>query len=190
MAAATTTATSATTPSLPTPRSKPKFLRFTNTNRIKFRLRRSYRALAGQVESPSGTERPVDDEDTIRRLQNGPDVRGVALEGEKGRIVDFTPGAVDAIAESFGEWVVENLRLDGYGGEVRVSMGRDPRVSGPRLSTAVFGGLVRAGCKVFDMGLATTPACFMSTVLHQFDYDASIMVGQLSSFFLSCKMGC
>lgn len=35
----------------------------------------------------------MDDEemDKIRRLQNGSDVRGVALEGEKGRAVDLTP---------------------------------------------------------------------------------------------------
>eukprot|EP00262_Sarcandra_glabra_P005466 TRINITY_DN1709_c0_g1_i1.p1 TRINITY_DN1709_c0_g1~~TRINITY_DN1709_c0_g1_i1.p1 ORF type:complete len:188 (-),score=6.91 TRINITY_DN1709_c0_g1_i1:276-839(-) len=110
----------------------------------------------------------------IRRLQNGSDVRGVALEGEKGRKVDLTPQVVQAIAESFGEWVVESL--DGAREDrVRVSLGRDPRVSGPSLSTAVFAGLALAGCEVFDMDLATTPACFMSTLLPPFAYDASIM---------------
>jgi phosphomannomutase len=115
----------------------------------------------------------------IRRLQNGPDVRGVALEGEKGRPVDLTPLAVEVIGESFGEW----LREKGEGEEdgqrqqqLRVSVGRDPRLSGSRLSAVLFAGLARAGCAVFDMGLATTPACFMSTILPRFDYDASIMV--------------
>ncbi|KAJ6838724.1 uncharacterized protein M6B38_318875 [Iris pallida] len=169
--------TCATCPSLPTRcRSSSASIQLTGTTRIKFRSRRTYRALAGQAEPVSSTERPTEDGDTIRRLQNGPDVRGVALEGEEGRIVDFTPQAVEAIAESFGEWVVESLRGEAQGGGVRVSVGRDPRVSGPRLSTAVYGGLARAGCKVFDMGLATTPACFMSTVLRPFDYDASIMM--------------
>lgn len=121
----------------------------------------------------------VDDEiDKIRRLQNGSDVRGVALEGEKGREVDLTPPAVDAIAESFGEWVIKGLESENGGPveDVRVSLGRDPRISGSALSVAVFAGLSRAGCMVFDMGLATTPACFMSTVLDPFSYDASIMV--------------
>ncbi|XP_022155354.1 uncharacterized protein LOC111022497 [Momordica charantia] len=111
----------------------------------------------------------------IRRLQNGSDVRGVAVEGEKGREVDLTPAAVEAIVESFGEWVVEGesgRRVE----RVRVSLGRDPRISGGCLSSAVFAGLSRAGCLVFDMGLATTPACFMSTVLPPFSYDASIMM--------------
>lgn len=121
----------------------------------------------------------VDEElDKIRRLQNGSDVRGVALEGEKGRTVDLTPPAVEAISESFGEWVINGLEKEkGYPVEnVSVSLGRDPRVTGSKLSVAVFAGLSRAGCMVFDMGLATTPACFMSTLLPPFVYDASIMM--------------
>lgn len=120
--------------------------------------------------------------DRIRRLQNGSDIRGVAVEGEKGRPVDLTPPAVEAIAESFGEWVRDGLEREGgaTAAEVRVSLGRDPRISGSVLSVAVFAGLSRAGCVGFDMGLATTPACFMSTVLPPFSFDASIMVLSLS----------
>ncbi|KAJ6351031.1 hypothetical protein OIU78_007038 [Salix suchowensis] len=50
--------------------------------------------------------------DKIRRLQNGSDVRGVAMEGEKGRTVDLSPPAVEAIAESFGEWVINGLEKE------------------------------------------------------------------------------
>lgn len=121
------------------------------------------------------------DEDRIQRLQNGTDVRGVALEGEKGRRVDLTPPVAEAIGESFGEWLKERLLRESRPekAKVRVSVGRDPRISGPKLSSAVFAGLARAGCVVFDMGLATTPACFMSTVLPPFAYDASIMVREI-----------
>ncbi|KAK9676323.1 hypothetical protein RND81_11G069000 [Saponaria officinalis] len=123
----------------------------------------------------------VNDEEIekIKRLQNGSDVRGVALEGEKGRTVDLTPPAVEAIAESFGEWLKEKLKDENVGDgkeEATVSLGRDPRISGPVLSAAVFAGLSRAGCVIYDMGLATTPACFMSTILPSFDYDGSIMM--------------
>lgn len=116
----------------------------------------------------------------IKRLQNGSDIRGVALEGEKGRAVDLTPQAVHAIAESFGDWVIDGLGRTGEshsGALARISVGRDPRISGPTLSVAVFAGLGLAGCSVFDMGLATTPACYMSTLLTSFAYNASIMVG-------------
>ncbi|KAJ0726177.1 putative phosphotransferase (phosphomutase) [Helianthus annuus] len=114
----------------------------------------------------------------IKRLQNGSDVRGVAVEGEPGRKVNLTPPAVEAIAESFGEWVIDGLvKEKGRPSEdVRVSLGRDPRISGGLLSVAIFSGLGRAGCITYDMGLATTPACFMSTVLPPFSYDASIMM--------------
>ncbi|GKV38619.1 hypothetical protein SLEP1_g46508 [Rubroshorea leprosula] len=127
----------------------------------------------------NSNELVIDEEmERIRRLQNGPDVRGVALDGEKGRTVELTPPAVEAIAESFGEWLISVLEKErGNPVEVvRVSLGKDPRISGATLSLAVFSGLARAGCLTFDMGLATTPACFMSTLLPPFSYDASIMM--------------
>ncbi|KAK1380612.1 Phosphoglucomutase (alpha-D-glucose-1,6-bisphosphate-dependent) [Heracleum sosnowskyi] len=116
--------------------------------------------------------------DRVRRLQNGSDVRGVAVEGEKGRTVDLTTPVAEAIAESFGEWVIKKLEEEkGRPVEdVKISLGRDPRISGASLSVGIFAGLARAGCMVFDMGLATTPACFMSTLLLPFNYDASIMM--------------
>ncbi|PKA59152.1 phosphomannomutase [Apostasia shenzhenica] len=150
-----------------------------------FALRRSQRTFtSSSTDAASARPMVADGEEAeeaagefILRLQNGPDVRGVALEGEKGRAVDLTPPAVEALAESFEEWVAEKMvgKIAGSG-DLRVSVGRDPRVSGPRLSAAAFAGLAKAKCRVFDMGLATTPACFMSTVLHPFAYDASIMI--------------
>ncbi|KAK6146769.1 hypothetical protein DH2020_020638 [Rehmannia glutinosa] len=141
-----------------------------NKNRVKFPSISSINFPIRVLECSSTTARyneaVVDEEmDRIRRLQNGSDVRGVAVDGEKWRQVDLTPPAVEAIAESFGEWVVGELERERGGGgaaAVRVSLGRDPRISGGVLSAAVFAGLGRAGCAVFDMGLATMPACFMS----------------------------
>lgn len=178
-------ASSTSTPpqSLPTNIPPPSFLKSkpNNINFITFPPFSSSSKLRLRIESHSTAagynEVVVDEEmDKIRRLQNGSDIRGVALDGEKGRQVDLTPPAVEAIAESFGEWVAGELERESRGGGVRVSLGRDPRISGGVLSTAVFAGLARAGCEVFDMGLATTPACFMSTLLPPFVYHASIMV--------------
>lgn len=146
---------------------------------IFFRTRTLTKAQA-QTQAQQGLEGIGEVAYQIKRLQNGSDIRGVALEGEKGRAVDLTPQAVHAIAESFGDWVIEGLGCTGErrsGGLGRISVGRDPRISGPTLSVAVFAGLGLAGCSAFDMGLATTPACYMSTLLPSFAYDASIMVG-------------
>ncbi|KAH6802193.1 phosphoglucomutase [Perilla frutescens var. frutescens] len=157
----------------------PSFLRLTkpfnpNNNFITFKS--PARVIESYSTSARYNEVVVDEEiDKIRRLQNGSDVRGVALEGEKGRPVTLTPPAVEAIAESFGEWVINGLAAAEVE-SVKVSLGRDPRISGGVLSVAVFAGLARAGCEVFDMGLATTPACFMSTLLPPFSFHASIMM--------------
>lgn len=165
---------------------KPSFSSSPAKTALKKALRFSFSSRSSAVicvKSSSGAvkynEVVVDEEmDKIRRLQNGSDVRGVALDGEKGRTVDLTPPAVEAIAESFGEWIIKALEKErGCPMEgVTVSLGKDPRISGASLSVAVFAGLARAGCLTFDMGLATTPACFMSTLLPSFAYDASIMV--------------
>ncbi|XVF02862.1 hypothetical protein REPUB_Repub04eG0211200 [Reevesia pubescens] len=165
---------------------KSSFSSSPSTNAFQKTLRFSFSSRSSKViciKSSSSNvkynEVVVDEEiDKIKRLQNGSDVRGVALEGEKGRTVDLTPPAVEAIAESFGEWVIKALEKERRGPveDVRVSLGKDPRISGASLSVAVFAGLARAGCLVFDMGLATTPACFMSTLLPPFAYDASIMM--------------
>ncbi|KAM0933113.1 putative phosphotransferase (phosphomutase) [Dioscorea sansibarensis] len=174
MASSTTTPATTTTPSTTLRRDHRRSL-FPTRRTIRF-------PSASQFETISISANNTEDGDRIRRLQNGSDVRGVALEGEKGRRVDLTPHAVEAIAESFGEWLIkDNVNININSNEeslkvVKVSLGRDPRISGERLSKAVFAGLVRAGCEVFDMGLATTPACFMSTVLPPFSYDASIMM--------------
>lgn len=161
---------------------KPFFHDKTPVN-LSFLLPASNRSLVFQRTNSSNAtkynEVVVDDEmDRVRRLQNGSDVRGVAVEGEKGRTVDLTTPVAEAIAESFGEWVIKKLEEEkGRPVEdVKISLGRDPRISGASLSVGIFAGLARAGCMVFDMGLATTPACFMSTLLPPFYYDASIMV--------------
>ncbi|KAG5531472.1 hypothetical protein RHGRI_026181 [Rhododendron griersonianum] len=161
----------------------PVFKTTTLHKNLKFSLSLRSKVVIKSLKSSSTTKfnEVVGDEemDKIRRLQNGSDVRGVALE-EKGRTVDLTPPAVEAIAESFGEWLIDRLAKERggelAGEEVRVSLGKDPRISGASLSVAVFAGLVGAGCVAFDMGLATTPACFVSTLLPPFAYHASIMM--------------
>ena len=44
-------------------------------------------------------------------------------------------------------------------------VGRDPRLSGPALATALAAGLASRGAAVTDFGPATTPAMFMSCIL-------------------------
>ena len=113
--------------------------------------------------------------ETLHKLQNGSDVRGVALEGVEGEPVTLNEEAAFLIAEAFAEWLAEKLGKETK--DVVVAVGRDPRLSGPALANASFAGFANAGCaRVVDLGLATTPACFVSTVTASTDYDAAVML--------------
>ena len=47
-------------------------------------------------------------------------------------------------------------------GEKTVTVGRDGRISGPALSSALIRGLVAAGVEVIDVGLVTTPMLYFA----------------------------
>ncbi len=55
-----------------------------------------------------------------------------------------------------------------------VSVGRDCRLSSPRLATAMIDGLTSAGIDVLDLGVCPTPLSYFS-VFH-FDLDGSVMI--------------
>ncbi len=107
-----------------------------------------------------------------KKLQNGSDIRGVALEGIEGQHVNLTETACKDIGRGFALWLRERLGKDC----LRVAVGRDSRLSGEALSGWLCGELARQGVAVTDIGLASTPAMFMSTVTGEAPYDASVMI--------------
>jgi len=107
------------------------------------------------------------------RLQNGSDIRGVALEGVEGQPVTIYTTEAFFIACGFADWLMKNQGK--LAEELTVSIGRDPRLSGEAIVQAFVAGLRYSGMGAVDMGLATTPACFMSTKLEGFQYSASLM---------------
>lgn len=111
--------------------------------------------------------------DMYRKLQNGSDVRGIALEGVEGEKVNLTPEIAENIAEAFAVCLREEKGKDGV---LRVGVGHDSRLSTDILMGGVIRGLSNAGVKVYDCGLTSTPSMFMSTVLDGFGYDGSVMI--------------
>jgi phosphomannomutase len=109
-----------------------------------------------------------------QKLQNGSDIRGIALAGIEGQSVNLTEETAQAIASAFGFWLsgVKNKPLN----ELRIAIGNDSRLSAPNLNKAITKGLTLLGCDVSDCGLASTPAMFMSTVTPGFKYDGAIMI--------------
>lgn len=112
--------------------------------------------------------------DKWKKLQNGSDIRGVALEGVAGENVNLTEEAAERIACAFGVWLSDKKKK--ALADLKVSIGNDSRLSGPALRQAVIKGLTSLGCQVFNCGLASTPAMFMSTVIAGYEYDGAIML--------------
>jgi phosphomannomutase len=110
--------------------------------------------------------------DKYFKLQNGSDVRGVALEGVEGEPVTLTADIARTIGYAFAKWLEERAGKS----DLKVAVGHDSRLSSDAIKTAVFQGMEKGGCVVFDCGLASTPAMFMSTVFENHGYDGSIML--------------
>lgn len=107
-----------------------------------------------------------------KKLQNGSDIRGVALEGIEGQHINLTQQACCDIGRGFALWLRDRLGKD----ELRVAVGRDSRLSGETLSGWLCGAMAQQGIQVTDIGMASTPAMFMSTVAGDKPYDASVMI--------------
>lgn len=133
--------------------------------------RRPAVSVAAYLPSQAGAAVPEKVSTAFKRLQNGSDIRGVALSSKPEEGVTLTPAAVFFIAESF----VDYLRQKGHK-NVKVAVGNDPRVSAPLLGPAVLSGLVSAGAQAVNVGLATTPAMFYGIVAPGSDVNGSIML--------------
>ncbi len=108
-----------------------------------------------------------------KKLQNGSDIRGVALEGIEGQNVNLTEEACKDVGKGFALWLIKKT---GKTENLRVAIGRDSRLSGETLLNYITSSMVESGLNVTDFGLASTPAMFMSTVTEGFEFDGSIMI--------------
>lgn len=110
----------------------------------------------------------------LHELRNGSDIRGIALEGVAGQEVNLTPEAVSALGRGFARWL--GARRGKGIGELVVCVGRDSRLSGPKLAGTLADALSGCGVRVLDAGLATTPAMFMSCVFDDYSADGAVMI--------------
>lgn len=107
-----------------------------------------------------------------KKLQNGSDIRGVAMEGVEGQPVNLTDQAVWDIAAAFVQYLRTRLNKS----QLRIALGRDSRLSGEQLSKAFVSGATHMGADVTEFGLASTPAMFMSTVMPEGAFDGAVML--------------
>lgn len=110
----------------------------------------------------------------LLKLQNGSDVRGIALEGVADEHVNLTPDIAKQIGCAFVSWLEKKTGINANA--LKIGVGRDSRVSGPDLAMGLIQGIVSAGATVIDCGMATTPAMFMSIVFPATEFHGSAMI--------------
>ncbi|KAF8046063.1 hypothetical protein N665_4055s0002 [Sinapis alba] len=121
---------------------------------------------------------PSLDKTDFLKLQNGSDIRGVAVTGVEGEPVSLPESVTEAIAAAFGQWLLHKKKAGSR--KLRVSVGHDSRISAPTLLEAVSRGLGVSGLDVVQFGLASTPAMFNSTLTEDESFlcpaDGAIMI--------------
>lgn len=107
-----------------------------------------------------------------KKLQNGSDIRGVALEGVAGEHVNLTPEVAAVVAKAFVTWLGRHYPSE----HPTLAVGTDSRLSGPELKKAFIEGATAVGLTVYDCGLASTPAMFMTTVDDRQPVTGGVMI--------------
>ena len=107
------------------------------------------------------------------KLQNGSDIRGVALEGIEGQHINLTESACRDIGRGFALWLVEKT---GKKDNLRVAVGRDSRLSGETLCGWICEAMIEQGIVVTNFGMASTPAMFMATITEGYEFDGTVMI--------------
>ena len=88
------------------------------------------------------------------------DIRGVAE-------TQLTEQIVYALGRAIGSMAIES-------GDKRIALGRDGRLSGPKLSQALCEGLLTTGCDILDIGIVPTPLLYYAT--HMMDTRSGVML--------------
>ena len=107
-------------------------------------------------------------------LQNGSDIRGVAMDGVEGESVNLTESEAVATGSAFSHWLSMKVGKNAF--DLQVCVGHDPRLSAEPLVRGLMKGMCCFGTRVSDAGLASSPAMFMSTVMPYYEFDGAIMV--------------
>lgn len=96
------------------------------------------------------------------KLKSGTDVRGTAIETEQEGPVQLTDEVVEAIGKAFLCWCGEKMGKPAAG--LKIALGRDSRLSGPRIVEALVRAFTACGAVCLDCGLASTPSMFMAVL--------------------------
>ncbi|HEY8419451.1 MAG TPA: phosphomannomutase/phosphoglucomutase [Clostridia bacterium] len=106
----------------------------------------------------------------LKSLLSGSDIRGNAVAYD-GKEIELTDEAVYSITKAFAYWLSAKVK-----NKMTVAVGRDSRISGPRIEAQVIKALVDSGCTVLQCGLCSTPSMFMMTKHEKVQAHGAIMI--------------
>ena len=110
----------------------------------------------------------------LKKLQNGSDIRGVAMDGVPGEKINLDFETAEKIGIGFSQWLADKTGKNTK--ELKIAIGTDSRITGNSLREAISRGLNSKSVAVYNAGLASTPAMFMSTKFNETDMDGAIMI--------------
>jgi phosphomannomutase len=108
-----------------------------------------------------------------KKLQNGSDIRGVAIETGNEK-VNLSPEIASMIGSAFVKWLCEKKGINAK--DIKIAVGMDSRISASILKNGIICGISKLNSTPFDAGLASTPAMFMSTIFDEFKCDGAVMI--------------
>ncbi|MHB1453820.1 MAG: phosphohexomutase domain-containing protein [Saccharofermentanales bacterium] len=109
-----------------------------------------------------------------KKLQNGSDIRGVALDMNPAEPVNLMPLTAEILAEAFVRWLAESTKK--HSRDLLIAVGTDSRLSGPALKAAALSAISAICSRTYDCGIASTPAMFMCCVLPELQFDGGVMI--------------
>jgi phosphomannomutase len=109
----------------------------------------------------------------FKKLQNGSDIRGVAIEHGNEK-VNLSPEIASMIGSAFTKWLCEKKGMDVK--DIKIAIGTDSRISGHSLKNGIISGILSLNAAPLDAELASTPAMFMSTIFSEFKCDGAVMI--------------
>ncbi|WP_027400250.1 phosphohexomutase domain-containing protein [Anaerovorax odorimutans] len=110
----------------------------------------------------------------LKKLQNGSDIRGIAIEGVLGESVNLNEFTAGLLAKGFVTWLSENTGKSAE--NLKISIGHDSRISASQLKNTLIQNMTDCGVSVIDCGLSSTPSMFMSTIFPDFTCDGAVMI--------------
>lgn len=109
----------------------------------------------------------------LKRLQNGSDIRGIAITAE-GFEANLEQEQAQRIAKGLIKWLKDTKHVTHS--PIKVAIGQDSRLSGDSIKEGLIQSLLTEDVHVIYTGLSTTPAMFMATQFSEFDADVGVMI--------------